>query len=49
MLAVAQECAGALSAQAVSDDLPLHADSRGCYCHAHQEVTDFYVRCQVIK
>lgn len=49
MLAVAQECAGALSAQAVSDDLPLHADIRGCYCHSHQEVTDFYVRCQVIK
>lgn len=39
----------ALSAQAVSDDLPLHADIRGCYCHSHQEVTDFYVRCQVIK
>lgn len=47
--AAARERAGAPGAQAVSDDLPLRADIRGCYCHSHQEVTDFYVRCQVIK
>lgn len=35
--------------QAVSGDLPLRADIRGCYCHSHQDVTDFYVRRQVIK
>lgn len=49
LLAAAQERAVALHAPAVSDDLPLFTDTRGCYCHSHQEVTDFYVRCQVIK
>lgn len=49
VLAAAQEYAEALNAQAVFDDLALYADIRGCYCHSHQEVTDFYVRCQIMK
>lgn len=49
VLAAAQKCAGAPRAEAVSRDLPPHADIHGCYCHSHQGVTDFYARCQVVK